>query len=226
MNMNGLAGYFSAVTLQEKLKKLMRLQGLSSISLAKAVGMSDAHLRKVMSGAIRNPHTKIAKIAAVLGVTIEELTAEESTARDGVTIVSVDHDKPRPVRTVRVPIRAVVVGGYPGEPGQVRDGEEEYDLLASEWRPGRSVIRLFGNSMYPTYWDGDLLLVEKTDRLKDRQIGLLRVGSETTVKRYFRDKRGKIALKGDNPTFPPIIAEPDEIEILGRILHIVKGERE
>lgn len=134
-----------------------------------------------------------------------------------------NHDAGRPEHVVEVPILTVASGGPPMDAEQLQG--ESYQLLRHLYRDGRYVIRLSGESMYPHFWSGDLLLVEPAARVKEGAVAVVKVNGESTVKRVFKRKKGGWILKGDNPMFPPIDAEADEVEVVGKVLKIVDGER-
>ncbi len=81
--------------------------------------------------------------------------------------------------------------------------------------------------MWPNYWSGDLLLVEPKKRVSDHKVAIVKVGTETMIKRVVRG-RGKYMLLADNPGgapgFPKEI-DAGNIEILGEVLRIVEGRR-
>jgi len=139
------------------------------------------------------------------------------------TYVVADHDEPRAEHAILVPVVGVAVGGSPQE---ATVQHEDYSLLHHLYKPGRYVIRLFGDSMHPTYWSNDLLLVDPKEKVRDGETALVRVDNESTVKRVFFMKKGRVQLQADNRTHPAIIVEADqEFEVEGKILKIVEGER-
>jgi phage repressor protein C with HTH and peptisase S24 domain len=80
--------------------------------------------------------------------------------------------------------------------------------------------------MWPTYHSGDLLLVDNKARVRDGETAVVRVGGESTVKRIFRKRKGGgLILKADNPIFPPIETEDEEVDVIAKVLKIVEGER-
>jgi repressor LexA len=66
------------------------------------------------------------------------------------------------------------------------------------------LVRVRGMSMRDAgIIEGDLLAVKKVLNVKDGQIVVARIGSEVTVKRYFKTKNG-IDLMPENPDYAPI----------------------
>lgn len=63
-----------------------------------------------------------------------------------------------------------------------------------EFKKADYAIGVNGNSMEPTYYDGDTLLVEMTDHIEQEEIGIFSVNNECFVK-----KLGKNELISLNP---------------------------
>jgi phage repressor protein C with HTH and peptisase S24 domain len=135
-----------------------------------------------------------------------------------------NHDAGRPEHTVPIPVVGVAAGGSPVESDDLR---EEYPLLRHLYKSGRYAIRLFGDSMWPTLWDHDLLLVEPVTSVPNGKIAVVSVrGGASMVKRVHRRKKdGSWTLRSDNPIHPLVEAEADEVAIVARFLKIVEGER-
>lgn len=210
----------AAPALYRRIREIADKRGMKDHQICVAAGITTSYMSSLKSGRMRSMGAeKLAAVARALGVPVGDLLEPESPR-----VPVANHDQPRDEHAVVVPVEAVVVGGSPGEAANVRD--EDYTLLHHLYRPGRRVVRIYGDSMWPTYHSGDLLLVEPTKRLRDGKVGLVRVNGESTVKRVYGPKKGKVVLRGDNPTFPPIVIEDgDDFEIVGEILGIVEGKR-
>ncbi|HEX8572706.1 MAG TPA: S24 family peptidase [Allosphingosinicella sp.] len=84
-----------------------------------------------------------------------------------------------------------------------------------------SLIRVDGDSMAPTLYDGDEILVDREDgaaRLRDG-IYVLRIEGTLVVKRVAVGPGGRISVRGDNDAYPswPDI-EPDSVDPVGRVV--------
>ncbi len=84
------------------------------------------------------------------------------------------------------------------------------------------LLRAYGDSMIDAgINDGDLVLVQKTNKAKDGQIVVALVDNETTLKRlYFDTTNDKIILHPENKTMEDIILE--KIEIQGVAVNVLK----
>ncbi len=201
-----------------RLRRLRTDREWSGYQLATEAGLTPTQVKAIEDGVNRNPGvTVLRKLAGALKVSLDDLAGEPPIP------TGENHDAGRPEHTVEVPIRAVASGGPPVEAEDLQG--ETYQLLRHLYRDGRYVIRIHGESMYPHFWSGDLLLVEPASRVKDGAVAVVKVNGESTVKRVFKRKKGGWILKGDNPMFPPIEADPEEVEVVGKVLKIVDGER-
>lgn len=83
------------------------------------------------------------------------------------------------------------------------------------------LIRVRGNSMYPTLMIGDILIVKSDIELKEESIAIISLNNaDYTVKRFSKKKKELIA---DNPDYPNIeIQDEDIIQCLGVVKHIIR----
>ena len=97
---------------------------------------------------------------------------------------------------------------------------------------GASTARLvmtqaIGNSMEPTIFSGDRLLVETTEGARfDSGIYVVVMGSDVMVKRYSRGSGGSLVLKSDNPAYADIEVsaeeQRDDCRLVGRVRLILR----
>lgn len=85
------------------------------------------------------------------------------------------------------------------------------------WARGR------GNSMSPTIEDNDLVLIDRSDRaVRDQDaIWAFTIGDVAMMKRL-RIRGEHVTILSDNDRVPPDHAHPEEINIVGRVSHIVR----
>ncbi|WP_375292448.1 S24 family peptidase [Sphingomonas melonis] len=85
------------------------------------------------------------------------------------------------------------------------------------WARGR------GNSMSPTIEDNDLVLIDRSDRVVRDQdaIWAFTIGDIAMMKRL-RVRGENVTILSDNKNVDPDHAHPDEINIVGRVSHIVR----
>lgn len=78
------------------------------------------------------------------------------------------------------------------------------------------VIGVNGQSMEPTYFDGDKVLVEKTNSISIGEIGIFIVGTECFIKEAGKDRL--ISHNEDKEKYPDIIPDERRIDTVGRVL--------
>jgi len=64
-------------------------------------------------------------------------------------------------------------------------------------------LRCKGDSMFPTFQDGDLVLIRQQPEVEPGQIAAVSVNGETTLKHVYPQRDG-LLLTADNANFPPI----------------------
>lgn len=94
-----------------------------------------------------------------------------------------------------------------------------FDTLDLSKRPPKGtsfIIRISGDSMEPTYHDGDKLFIRRQDYMNAGQIGLFRRGSDLFVK-----EQGENCLISHNKKYDPVYPLVDTpIYTIGRVLGV------
>ena len=78
-------------------------------------------------------------------------------------------------------------------------------------------LRCRGDSMTPTFNDGDIVLIKQQKEVSNGQIAAVGIDGETTLKHVYRQEEG-LLLTADNPSFSPIYVPADsnrEISVYG-----------
>ena len=86
------------------------------------------------------------------------------------------------------------------------------------------VLEVKGDSMIDEHIvDGDFILVEKTPQVSDGEIAVALVGgSESTLKRIYREGAGRVRLQPANARMKPLILPAADVTIQGRVLGILR----
>ena len=126
----------------------------------------------------------------------------------------------------KIPVLGKVPAGVPIE--AVEDIIDEIELTATMANDRHDYFALLvsGNSMYPEYMDGDIVIVRKQDTAETGDDVVAYVnGYDATLKRLVRSMRG-ITLRPLNPEFEPRTFTNEEIESIPvRIAGIVVEQR-
>ena len=104
------------------------------------------------------------------------------------------------------------------------DISEELDFSELVKKKGIFALTVNGDSMVDAYIaHGDMVLMEPVnghDTIRNGTIVSAMVpGSGTTLK-YFFKKNGQISLEAANPNYEPIIVNPDELTLQGKLLGV------
>jgi repressor LexA len=98
---------------------------------------------------------------------------------------------------------------------------EGYIPVQSRFSPGELfALRVEGESMVMAgILPGDIAVVRRQSHAESGDIVVALVGEEATVKRlFFRGRR--VELHPENPAFKPIIPDPGELKLLGKVIEI------
>jgi repressor LexA len=124
---------------------------------------------------------------------------------------------------VRVPLLGRVAAGTPIEAVQV----DESIVIPEEMLGGGETyaLRVQGDSMIDDgIHDGDVVVVERRSTADDGATVVAVVNGAATIKRL-RRQRGRIQLLPANPAVAPIVAHPDDVEIRGVVVALLRRFR-
>jgi len=135
-------------------------------------------------------------------------------------------DEPERHSIVAIPIVGQIAAG---EPIVALEGQRESLTLSPELAPeGSYALRVRGKSMIEDLIDdGDLVIVRPSQTANNGEVvvALLTNGpsehGEVTLKRYFREKN-RIRLQPANHTMKPIFVQPDDVEIQGKVIALIR----
>lgn len=100
---------------------------------------------------------------------------------------------------------------------------EGYEPTPKEWLNGEEYfyLRAKGDSMIGArIHDGDLLLIRKQPEVENGEIAVVLIEDEATLKRVFKSNQ-HLVLQSENPNYPPILAPPTNVKIIGKLKKIV-----
>ena len=125
-------------------------------------------------------------------------------------------------RSVELPLLGYVAAGLPIEAIATTETIAVPESLIDS-RRDTYVLRVRGDSMIDEQIrDGDWVIVEdrKTANNGEMVVALLR-GADVTLKTFFRDS-GRIRLQPANPTMQPIFADPQDVQIQGVVVGVMR----
>ncbi len=130
---------------------------------------------------------------------------------------------------VQIPLLGRIVAGKPvpiPDPG-TSGFEGESVTLTRDLVPDADnlyALHVKGESMIDaSIHDGDIVVMRHQQVAQNGDLVAVWLKDEhaTTLKRYFRESR-KIRLQPANPTFKPIFKDPDEVEVQGKVVLVIR----
>ncbi len=82
-------------------------------------------------------------------------------------------------------------------------------------------LKVHGDSMIlDGILDGDVAIVRSQSIVENGEIAVALIGSEATVKRFYRNADHSVTLKPSNPEYEPKQYRPDDVQVLGKVIGI------
>jgi repressor LexA len=122
---------------------------------------------------------------------------------------------------MEIPLLGRIAAGAPVETVEQRETLNFGDFTAGG---NTFALEVRGDSMIDDHiCDGDLILVERVQQALDGDIVVALVGgSDTTLKRFYREADGIIRLQPANATLKPILVPATDVQIQGRLLAVLR----
>jgi repressor LexA len=122
---------------------------------------------------------------------------------------------------LEVPLLGRIAAGSPVESIEQRETLNFADFAGSG---NTFALEVRGNSMIEDHiCDGDLILLERVAEVRNGDIVVALVGgTETTLKRLYREPGDQVRLQPSNSTLKPIILPAREVQIQGRLIAVLR----
>jgi repressor LexA len=175
--------------ISDNIKYYRKRARYSQEQIARKLGLTQGSVSSWETG--RNvPDTQtLIDLASILGIPLENLISDEPRR---------ELDSVRVIRNA-VPILGNIACGQRITPDTTPDGYADLpDGVHADF-----ALRCKGDSMAPTFLDGDLVLIRQQPEVEPGQIAAVNIDSETTLKRVYLLPDG-INLIADNPQYPPV----------------------
>ncbi len=130
-------------------------------------------------------------------------------------------ERGRSGRTGGVPLMGRIAAGAPIETFETREDLQFADFAGSG---DTYALQVQGESMIEDHiCPGDYVLIERNAEPREGDVVVALVaGAETTLKRYYREADGSIRLQPANSTMAPILVNPEDLQIQGRLLAVLR----
>ena len=197
--------------LKDNIKRLRLEHRLSQEQFARRLHVTQGAVSQWESGRTLPDTAILLMIASEFNVPLDFLNAE-LPERDFESLAEMRRKPQEPsfpfvtIRRKAVPIVGEIACGTPIAAEQNIEGYADVaDGIRADY-----ALKCKGDSMKPTFLDGDIVLIRQQEDVDDGQIAVVLIDGEATLKRVYHEKTG-ILLVADNPSFPPIRIEyPDD----------------
>lgn len=195
----------------EKVAKLCKDNRIAITALEKELGFGRGTIGKWKKGAEPNV-ASLQKVADYFKVSVDYLTTYE--IKPNVEFIKLND-------VARLPIYGRIPAGIPKEAIQEVEGFIEVPAYMSE---GYIVLKVIGDSMYPKYLDGDVVIIKEQPDCENGQDCAVRINdNDVTLKKVIKMEDG-LMLQPLNPEYPPqFFSYSDElcpVYILGVVVEI------
>lgn len=184
-----------------RLKEARKAKGLTQVEVSKIIGISQNGYSDWETGKNRVDAVSLNKLADLYGVSVDYLLGGSETPTNAV---------------LRIPVLGSVPAGIPLEAIEdIIDWEEIPQSLASGGKE-YFALQVEGDSMYPDYLPGDIVIVQKTPVCASGDDCVVYVnGYDATLKQVkLDDKHGTLTIVPKNPSYPPRTFSKEEIQSL------------
>ena len=183
-----------------RIKELRNEQNIKQAELASVVKVSQAALSGYETGKYEADIETYKRIADYFSVSLDYLLGKETL----------------PANAIKIPVLGSVPAGIPLEAIEdIIDWEEIPKSLASGGKE-YFALQVEGDSMYPDYLPGDIVIVQKTPVCSSGDDCVVYVnGYDATLKQVKLDeKHGTLTIVPKNPSYPPRTFSKEEIQSL------------
>ena len=120
-----------------------------------------------------------------------------------------------------IPLLGRIAAGTPVEAVEQREVLNFADFAGSG---NTFALEVRGNSMIDDHiCDGDIILLERVGEVRDGEIVVALVaGSDTTLKRLYREPGDMVRLQPANASLKPIVVPGRDVQIQGRLLAVLR----
>lgn len=181
------------------LKNLRMSRKISQIELAKILNVHQTAISQWENGRTHPDHETLQLLATYFDVSIDYLLGRDNSLTN-------QHS------SIRVPVFGTIPAGIPIAAIQDIEDYEEIPATSANLQKDYFALKVRGDSMSPTYLDGDIVIFAVQDTCESGQDCAVMVnGDEATFKRVRISSHG-ITLQPLNPAYEPIAFTNKEVQ--------------
>lgn len=204
------------------LKLLRESRNMSMEELANKAGVSKGIIGEIERDKTKSTVKTLNKIALALNLNKEEKNKlDEAFLGREIKKDYITEQLKDPIKMMVIPVYSSVAAGM----GYIPDAEP-VDFITIPETSGECIgIKVQGDSMEPTFFSGDIVVLKKEVEVGLGEIGVFmnKASGESLVKRL-KKKNGIFVLESDNHIFRDIEVKSDEICCCGKVINVVKKD--
>lgn len=189
----------------ERIENIRKSLGLTQAEVARRLGWSPPNYARIEKGRIVPSLRSLEAIASALEVSLAALT-DDVPEENQVPVVAFASAGPGVAFTDQ---------GYPAGAGMYF-----IERPSNFSDPNGFGVEVSGDSMFPKYEDGQVVLVDTRKRPVSGDyavVGLM--AGEKYIKRY-RESGGMVVLESVNPLYAPVVVAPHEVRFAYKIVWV------
>lgn len=188
----------------KKLKELRKNNKLSQQDIASLLNVSQPTVGSWETGRTEPDNETLKKLATYFNITVDYLLNGKNKN------LIIDSEK----KCIKVPVLGKIPAGIPIEAIQDILDYEEFSITNVDLSKQYFGLKIKGNSMYPKYIDGDIVIFESENNCDSGDdCAILINGDDAVFKRVIKNESG-ILLQSLNPEYKPNFYSNEEIENL------------
>ena len=126
----------------------------------------------------------------------------------------------RPRKVIRLFRNDLAASAGPGETLEATRGEPAFLFADPRTETADEIVRVNGDSMEPTYSDGELVLIRHSSTIRPGEVGVFIIGDSGYIKEFRRD-----GLHSHNHDYATIaFSDGDEVHCIGKVLGKVRED--
>lgn len=203
-----------------RLKERRELSGLTQEQVGNKIGKKFTTVAKYESGEIKNIDIMIiSTIADLTNTNIDYLLLKSDCPTE-------NYNKNIKKKYTRIPVLGKIPAGVPIE--MIEDVLDYEDISEDMLKGGKEyfALKINGDSMFPEYLNGDVIIVLKQNSCESGQDCVVAVnGDDATFKRVFKTGNGITLQPLNNKYMPMFYSNDDVLNKPVKILGVVKQIR-
>lgn len=184
------------------LKAARKAKELTQVEVARAIGLTQNGYSYWENGKAKIDRDQLLKLANLFDVSVDYLLGNTTTTNTGSKIV-------------RIPVLGSIPAGIPLEAiEEIIDWEEIPESMCAGGKE-YFALEVKGDSMWPDYLPGDVVIVRKTPCFESGDVCVVYVnGYDATLKQVKSQDDGSMTLVPRNQSYPPRTYSKEEVMAL------------